>query len=266
MHMRRLLALVGLLLLAPALRAEPLPLRVCANQSLGEPEEGNSAYALARAVFKLVPELRPQYSVLPWQRCLSEAAAGQFDAVLSASHTPDRAFGLAYPLDASGRPDASRRMFQVGYVLLKRKDSPVRWDGERFHGSSTRPGEALGAERGYSVVLFARDRGAIVEDRYPNFASLVDALRLKRSAGVLINQEGAATLLADADWAREHELSGPPFALKAYYLPVSRQFQQAHPALTEKLWNAVVEARQQPAFRLQFSLNMSGGRRRDLTP
>lgn len=258
--------LLGALALPAAHAAEPVTMRICANQSLGEPSERNSAYALARLVFERMPEVQVRYVALPWQRCLREAGGGQFDAVLAASHSPERALGLVYPTDAAGQPDPSRRMFQVGYVLFKRKDSPVRWDGSRFHGTSTKPGEAIGAERGYSIVNFARDHGAVVEDRYPNYGSLVDALRLRRTAGVLINQEGAAVLLAAPEWSDTHELGGPPLAPKAYYLPVSRAWATAHPELTEKLWAAVAAARQQPAFRQQFSLNMSAGRRRDLQP
>lgn len=265
--MRKLLLYLLLLVgLAPATAAEPRVLRICANQALGAPGDRNSGYQLMHKVAELLPELKMEYSALPWTRCLGDAAAGLYDAVLAASYTRDRAAGLVYPLDAEGRPDAERRMFQVGYVLLRRKGSSVSWDGERFLGSSSKAGEVIGAERGYSIVQFARERGAFVEDRYPNFDSLVDALRLKRSAGVLINQEGASQLLIDPTWSQEHELGGPPMTPRAYYLPVSRQFHQAHPALAERLWNAVAQARAGLEFRRQFSRSMSGGRRRDIQP
>lgn len=262
-----LLALLAGLSMNGALAAEVKTLRICANQALGAPGDRNSGYLLMRSVARQLPELKLEFTPLPWTRCLGDAAAGLYDAVLAASHTPERVQqGLVYPLDAEGRPDANRRMFQVGYVLLKRKDSPVRWDGERFLNSSTKPGELIGAERGYSIVLFARERGAAVEDRYPTFDSLVDALKLRRSAGVLVNQEGAAQLLANPDWAREHELGGPPMTPRAYYLPVSRSFQQAHPGLVEQLWAAVTQARTEQEFKRQFSRSMSGGRRRDIQP
>jgi polar amino acid transport system substrate-binding protein len=263
---RRLLFFCLLWLAALGAAAEPRVLRICANVSLGKPEDDNTAYQLARAAFALLPDLRPEYSPLPWQRCLSEAAAGRFDAVLSASHTAARAQGLSYPLDAKGQPDASRRMFNIGYALLRRKDSKVQWDGERFSGSSPRAGEAIGAERGYSIVLFARDRGAVVEDRYPAFGSLVDSLKLGRIAAVLINQEAAAQLLADPAWSADHELSGPPLQTKAYFMPVSQQFAADHPALAQRLWEALAKARETPAFKTQFSLGLSGGRRKDIQP
>lgn len=250
----------------PVRGAPPLTLRLCANAALGDPAGNNSSHVLARQAFARLPQLAVQLTPLPWQRCLSEAAAGRFDAVLAASHTPERALGLVYPLDAQGAPDARLRLFKVGYVLLRRKSSAVTWDGERFSGSSPRPGEAIGAERGYAIVLFARDRGAHVEDRYPSHGSLIDSLRLQRIAGVLLNQESAAQLLRDESWARDHELAGPPLQTRAYFLPFSRRFAEAHPALCRAIWEALAAARESPAFKTAFSLGMSGGRRRDIAP
>jgi polar amino acid transport system substrate-binding protein len=266
--MLRQFLVAALLCLPPAMpvQAEALRLRICANVSLGAPQDDNSSYKLAHAAFALLPDVQPEYTALPWQRCLSEAAAGRFDAVLAASHTPSRAQGLAYPRDTEGQPDASKRMFNIGYVLMRRKGSTVAWDGERFSGSSPRFGEAIGAERGYSIVLFARDRGAHVEDRYPGYGSLVDSLRLRRIGGVLINQEGAGQLLGDPQWAKDHELSGPPLQTKAYYLPLSQRFADAHPAVAQRIWEAVAKARETATFRQHFSLSMTGGRRRDIQP
>lgn len=259
-----------LLLLTPCLpfqaQAEPTVLRLCGNVASGRPEDGAAAHLLLQAALKQMPQVRLDYTGLPWQRCLSEAAAGQFDAVLAASHSAERAQHLHYPLDASGAPDARLRMFQLGYALLKRKDSPVSWDGERIRGTSRRAGESLGAERGYSIVQFARSQGGVVEDRFPHQGSLLAALRLKRIAGILIPQENAAQLLADEVWAKELEISGPSLQTKAYYLPVSTPFMQQQPQLVQQLWALLAKERQQPAFQRQFSLALSGGKRRDIQP
>lgn len=250
----------------PAMATESRLLRVCANQSIGDEKGGNSAHALLRLAVDALPGLQLNTTLLPWQRCLSEAASGHYDAVLAASHTPERASSLVFPLDASGRPDLSRRMFLVGYTLLKRKSSEARWDGQRFSGTSLRAGEALGAERGYSIVQFAQQRGAAVEDRFPSYASLIESLRLGRIAGILINQEGAAQLLADPDWAEGHELGGPPLQQKAYYLPFNPRFAAEHPQLTQQLWAQLAKMRQTPGFQQHFSRAMTAGRRKDVRP
>lgn len=246
--------------------AQPMGLRICANQSLGEADDGSTAHRLARLALQQLPELSARFTALPWQRCLSEAAAGRFDAVLSASYTVERAKGLRYPLDAAGLPDAELRMFRLGYVLFRRKDGPVRWDGEGFSGSSPEFGAAIGAERGYSIAQHARERGAVVEDRYPSFGSLVESLRLRRIAAILISQESAVQLLADPQWAREHEISGPPLLQKDYFLPFSQGFADTHPHLVQTIWQALAKARQSAEFQRHFSMGLSGGRRRDLRP
>ncbi|MBN8506517.1 MAG: transporter substrate-binding domain-containing protein [Burkholderiales bacterium] len=241
-------------------------LRVCANQSIGDEKGGNSAHTLLRLAVDAVPGLELRTTLLPWQRCLSEAAGGQFDAALAASHTPERARSLVYPMDATGQPDVSQRMFLVGYALLKRKASPARWDGQRFSGTSQRAGEALGAERGYSIIQFAQQRGAAVEDRFPSYASLIESLRLGRIAGVLINQEGAAQLLAEPAWAKGHELSGPPLQQKAYYLAFNPRFAAAQPHLAQQLWALLAKMRQTSGFQQHFSHAMTAGRRKDIRP
>jgi polar amino acid transport system substrate-binding protein len=238
-------------------------LRVCGNVSLGAPEDGAASHRLLKAALEQLPQLRLHYTALPWQRCLSEAAASQYDAVLAASHNAERARHLQYPLNEQGEPDVRRRMFQLGYALLRRRGSTVRWDGLRISGSSARAGEAVGAERGHSIVQFARTHGGVVEDRYPSFESLLASLRLGRIAAILLPQERAAELLREAEWAQLLEISGPTLETKAYYLPVSSQFALREPALVQLLWNQLAKERQSPAFQRHFSLALSAGKRRD---
>ncbi len=238
---------------------------VCANQSLGQPDGGASPYVLMDLVRKSWPDHELRYTALPWARCLQEAADGLHDAVLSASYTAQRAQGLRYP-GPEAAPDDAKRMFRIGYVLLKRKSSRVQWDGKAFTGTSSKPGESLGAERGYSIVQFARDRGAQVEDRYPQITSLLDSLKLGRIAGILINQEHAAQLLTEPSWSQDFEVSGQSLQTKAYHLPFSRAYVEREPQRTQQIWNAIEKARQTPAFQRHFSLSMTASKRRDLQP
>lgn len=256
----------GSVLAAPAQQQRAQPLRICANVSLGKPEGGAMPYFVMQRALEQLPGLRVEYTPLPWNRCLEEAGAGRYDAVLSASFTTARAYHLQYPLDAAGNPDPERRMFLLGYALLRRKSAAVAWDGQRFSGSSAKPGQAIGAERGYSVVEFAREHGAVVEDRYPRVESLLESLRLGRLAGVLVNQDFAAQLLRDTAWWDCCELGGPGLDTKAYYLPVSRELAKREPQLVETLWAALQRVRQTPEFARQFSVALSGGQRKDLKP
>ena len=199
---------------------------------------------------------------------MQEASQGQFDGVLAASHTPERAQHLRYPSDARGETDESKRMFLVGYALLRHKRGQAVWDGMRFSGTQAQPGRALGAERGYSVVQFARERGAHMEER-SNLASLLASVRLGRLQGALLSQEHATRLLAEPEWS-EYEMVGPTVASKAYYLPVSARLAEQDPhwaaALSGSLRQAIAQVRRSPEFASEFSLALSAGQRRDLKP
>lgn len=271
--MRRLLVktVAGLLLAGPVV-ARPLAeegpwtLRLCANTSMGSPADSPSAaYELMRRVQAQWPGLRVEYTLLPWSRCLQEAEEGRFDGVLAASWTAERAARLVYPR-RDDRLDEELRLFRLGYALLRRKGSGVHWDGERFVGTETRAGRALGAERGYAVVSFARERGAAVEDRFPNATSLVEALKIGRVAGVLVAQEHAAVLLRDPEFARDHEIDGGTLQSRAYFIPVSHALWQTEPERVQRLWAVAAQVRQSAGFRQAYSLILSGGERRDLRP
>lgn len=251
---------------APQEFARARPLHICANEALGAPDGGAMPYLMLQRALEQLPGLRVEISPLPWNRCLEEAGTGRYDAVLSASFSVARAYTLHYPLRSNGEADSERRMFLLGYALLRRKDREAAWDGQRFTGTQARPGQALGAERGYSVVQFARERGAVVEDRYPRIDSLLESLKLGRLSGVLLNQDFAAQLLRDPAWTACCELGGPGLDTKAYYLPVSRALWQKEPQLVEALWTALQKVRATPEFARQFSLALSAGQRKDLKP
>lgn len=257
-------------LAVPAARAIDEPagptLRLCANMAQGDPKDNpGSAYELMRRVKALWPGLKLEFTALPWARCLQEAEQGRFDGVLSASWTPERAAGLVYPM-ANGAVDDSKRLFRLGYALLRPKGGSAGWDGERFSGTGPRAGQSLGAERGYSIVAFARTHGGVVEDRFPHSGTLLEALKLQRIAGALLAQEHVATLLTDPTWEQGYEIAGPTIQSKGYHLPVSQALWRTEPALVTRLWATLEKARQQPGFKLHYSLALSGGQRRDLVP
>lgn len=244
---------------------EPRVLRLCANAALGPVDGDATPYLLLRRLQEELPQVRFQVTPLPWNRCLREAAQGRFDGVLSASHTPERAQALRYPTTAAGALDDSKRMFQLGYALVRLRGAAVHWDGTRFTGTTPKAGEALGAERGFAIAQFARERGAHVEER-SLMASLLEGLRLHRVQGILVNQDFAAQLLTQPEWSALLELGGPPLAVRPYFLPLNAAWAEREPALAESLWAAVERVRRAPAFALAYSHSLSAGQRSDLRP
>ncbi|MBH9551782.1 substrate-binding periplasmic protein [Inhella gelatinilytica] len=266
LHRRSLLALGAWATgFSPIAQAEPKVVKLCANAALGAPDSEATPYLMLRRLQDELPFLRLQVTPLPWNRCLQEAAQGRFDGVLSASHTPERAQTLRYPATAAGTLDDSKRMFQLGYALVRLRGAAAHWDGTHFTGTTPKAGDALGAERGFAIAQFARERGAHVEER-SLMGNLLEGLRLRRVQGILVNQEFAAQLLAQPEWAGQLELGGPALAVRPYFLPLNSAWATREPALAETLWTAVERVRRTPAFAQAYSHSLSAGQRGDLKP
>lgn len=248
-----------------AVGAEPQVVRLCANSALGPTDSDATPYVMLRRLEEELPSLRLQVTPLPWNRCLQEAGQGRFEGVLSASHTPERAQTLRYPLTASGQLDDSKRMFQLGYALVRWRGTAAQWDGQRFLGTAPQAGQALGAERGFAIGQFAREHGAHVEER-SQMLNLLEGLRLRRVQGILVNQDFAAQLLAQPEWGALLELGGPPLAQRAYFLPLNAAWAEREPAVAKALWAAVERVRRSPAFAQAYAHSLSAGQRSDLRP
>lgn len=119
--------------------AEPLQLKICANNlSLEDPSAPNTNVSLdllKQAVINLKIkaniELKMQY--MPWSDCLSLLEKGEMDAGLNVSFKDNRAQYLEFPADAGGqegKPCAS--LYKIacsGYVVVTLKSNPFEFKG-----------------------------------------------------------------------------------------------------------------------------------------
>ncbi len=241
-----LTGLLASLLAWPGMAAAAIS--ICFNQELNDPAAHPVAVEMLKAVARRAPELDIRLVPLPWARCLREATLGEHDGVLAASHSPERAAGLSFPLRPDGQPDEARRMFSLGYWLLRTKGSTVSWDGQHFAGLAE-ASPPLGAQRGYSIADFARQHGALVDDGAATAQALMKKLELGRLAGVLVSQAHAHDLAGDPQWAGKLEPAGPPLLRKPYFLACSRRFAQARPREAQQLWALLAQERESPAFK-----------------
>lgn len=248
---RLLRATLALLLaLSPlAAHAADLPLRLCLNEQLGIGEE-NAHFSVRMVRLAQPPGVRVELHPLPWARCLVEAQRGDFDGVLGASYLPERARTLAYPLDVEGRPDAGRRMFRMGYVMLKRAGSPVRWDGRMLQGA-VRP---VGVERGHASVAFLRQRGIPFDENQPDLDAMLAKLRAERVDAIVVSEAQRLSLLA---WRPEAlggiERAGPTLIYRDYYLALKPAWARSHRVESERFWNALAAVRTTPSFERLFA-------------
>ncbi|MEH0166054.1 substrate-binding periplasmic protein [Roseateles microcysteis] len=246
MPLRLVYLLTAMLLAGPG--AAQAAISICFNQELNDAAAHPVAVELLKAVAKRAPELELRLVPLPWARCLREAALGEHDGVLAASHTPERAAGLVFPLRADGQVDETRRMFALGYWLLRMPGSELSWDGQRFLGLG-KAAPPLGAQRGYSIAEFARQHGAVVDEGSPTAEAMMRKLALGRLSGVLVSQAHAHDLSRDPQWAGKLENAGPALLRKSYFLVYSKRFSKSHPAQAEQLWALLAQERESAAFK-----------------
>jgi polar amino acid transport system substrate-binding protein len=215
--------------------------RVCTNQeTIGAPT-GELATQLMGHVARQMPELRFEYTPLPWTRCLKMAERGDFDAVLAGSYSAERARNLTYPYKADGSVDASKRMFNLGFAVIRRVGSKVVWTGSQFNHLDA----PVGAQLGYSIVEYLRSQQVEVDVGSSTVASGLRKLIAGRIAAMVVNPFNVEALLYEPEFEGKLEMVVDPLIQnKPYYMILGKGFAAAHPELAPRLWKAVEAARQ----------------------
>lgn len=238
MRLRHLL-LGGLLWLPLALPAAPLELQLCQSDEGDYPwtlpdRAGLNNLLIERAVRRTGVRIR--FHAMPWARCLFKVSTGDMDGVVGASYRPERQRIGAYPL-SQGRPDAERRLMRNRYLLYRRTgDTGVQWDGRRLVVSGP-----VGVPTGYSIADTLRRHGATIAQQQRLPARLLQDLIVGDLNAVAITAGEGERLLADHD-TYQGRIEPLPLALeeKDFYLVFSHRFRQRHPALTDRLWHALM--------------------------
>lgn len=192
-------------------------------------------------------KLHFRYEGSPWKRCLFELKGNLHAGAIGASFTPERIEYGSYPGSNgdSHLPDSSKLIYSERYVVVRRKDSTVGWDGSAF-AQLHRP---VGAPLGYSVVDDLRRNGIEVDDGAHTAAIVLQKLIFERiDAAVLLQGEIASLLAEDARLKEKLEILPRPFAEKPYYLMLSHHLVQSHPELAARIWATIARVRATPAY------------------
>ena len=98
-----------------------------------------------------------KFKRLPWKRGLYMVEHNQMDGIFHASYKPAREEIGVYP-KSNGDVDSTRSIFNQSYVVYKRADSPVDYDGNKIQGVEG----AVGTMSGYSVIKELKKMGHTV--------------------------------------------------------------------------------------------------------
>ena len=193
------------------------------------------------------------YQSMPWKRCLEQLQANQVGGAFAVSFSQDRLALGAYPGGAVA--DASKRMHVDRYVLVRKKGARIGWDGKAFSHVEG----AVGVQLGYSVADFLRKQGVAVDEGSQRASELAQKLIAGRLAGAALGGADALRLM-HGPLAPQLEVLPAPLVEKPYFLVLSHALVAAHPQLAQRIWKAIEEVRNSPAYNKLQQAADDGGR------
>ena len=260
--MRRLLLILAMLPgvvtprpVAPAADAPPAagppPLVLCFEDSDVLPWRTRHKTGLNFAMLDAVSArtgIRLEYRALPWRRCRDDLQRGRVDGAFGISVTPERQTFMAFPGGAT--PDPTKRMFDGGYVLVRRRDTAVAFDG----GPITGLAGSIGAQPATSIAQDLRRAGYAVDDAAPTPQALLQKLASGRIAAAAVGTDQMRQLADEGHaWLAHLEVLPKPLVDKPYYLALSQPFVSRHPELAARIWQAVGEVRESEAYQAELA-------------
>lgn len=198
-----------------------------------------------------------EYQSMPWKRCLEQLKANQVGGAFAVSFNRERMALGAYPGMTPGAPeprvDASKRMHLDTYMLVRPRGSRLDWDGKTIRNLDGR----IGFQLGYSVGEFLRAQGVATDDGSQRSDELMQKLIAGRLAGAAMGGGDAARLMRGPH-GRRLEMLPLPLMEKPYFLVLSNALVTSQPQLATRLWNAIEEVRNSPAYRKREQQELGG--------
>jgi polar amino acid transport system substrate-binding protein len=192
------------------------------------------------------------YQSMPWKRCLEQLKANEVGGAFAVSFNVGRMAIGEYPGGAT--PDFGKRMHIDRYVLMRKKGAKIDWDGKKLSNVNG----AIGFQLGYSVGDFLRGMRVPVDEGSQRASELAQKLIAGRLAGAALGG-GDAVSLMNGPLAPQLEVLPLPLIEKPYFLILSHALVASNPQLAERIWKAVEEARNSPAYR-KLARDAEGGR------
>ncbi len=242
---RTLLSLLLLLALhAPAMAAK---LRICSDELPHIPYllpggQGTTGQLIRMAAADIGLEL--EFYDAPIRRCREDLRANDADAFPVTPYDPDTLPFLTFPM-VDGKVDRARATTSVRTILVRRKGSPISWDGTAFTGLAkpvlVKFGTMMVGKKLASLQVAMDDTGLSPQS---NFRKL---MALRGDLAICPEFEGL-DLLQQPEFAGKLEPLPLPFTDDVYYLAITKQFDERHPGLAERLWNAIARTKRSPAY------------------
>jgi polar amino acid transport system substrate-binding protein len=169
---------------------------------------------------------------LPSKRVLDNLEKGLSDAALIFSYSEDRAKYADYPMK-DGKPDSARKIYNVGYAIYTKKNSPLKWDGKQFLNLKG----PIGSMMGWSVSEELSKMGLKVEEVKTHKQNL-EKLNLGRIEAFVGPEEVIDHLITINDYKNIEKMQ-KSFSEKPYFVIFNKKFKDNNSAIVEKLWDKI---------------------------
>jgi hypothetical protein len=246
------LLLLPLLMLGLAAPAQAQRWRLCLPDSVIPPLTYNDPQRLGSAERLLIDAGREagvkiEFLYAPPARCLALMERGEVEAGLAAYTQRNRRV-LRFPMQGA-QVDARRSLFRARFLLLKRHDSALRWDGKTLSGTAEAVRPIVGTRRSSSAIIeHMRARGMQVDDSALSQRQLLDMLLLRRFELAAVMDHELRQQFPQG-LPPELVLMTPPLLdTEIYAVPGSRTWTQ-QPQQVQAWWDAIGRLREQPANR-----------------
>jgi polar amino acid transport system substrate-binding protein len=202
-------------------------------------EKPGVAVEMVQLLEQKIPGLKVQLFRYPWIRCTQYLEDGRLDGIFNASFKEERLHIGHYPWK-NGSVSSEKRITTISYALYVRNQSPIFWDGTTITNLGK---EQIGAPRGYSIVGDLQEKGYDVLE-VNTTRQIMMMLQNRRIGAGAMQLVTADTLLKNEPQlaANIHRID-LPLADKPYYLMISNQFYDKYPEMSEKIWTAIEELR-----------------------
>lgn len=230
--LRRLALGAGAMLVVASAGAAPARLRLCVSDQPFAPythPDGSGLFQQrALAAARGLDVAIEQYAA-PRARCLQDSRQGRADALIGV-FSPERQSWLAYPV-RDGQPLAEQGVGSIQVLVFRRVGSRVEWDGQKLAGLD---GQPLGLRFGFAYGAKLEGLGVPVDDKAMSSDQLIAKLVKGRVGAILLTDEALPQVARLP--AGQIEALPRPYDTMALYLIVTRDFEQRHGELVQKLW------------------------------
>ncbi|MDN3578984.1 transporter substrate-binding domain-containing protein [Chitinimonas viridis] len=181
--------------------------------------------------------IKVEFIRMPARRLLQDMGAGLIDGAFIFSFKDDRlAFGH-YPMRGD-KPDSSRRITTINYVLYQRADAKLAWDGSKLSGSSM----PVGINYTFSVGDDLKKLGIAIDDTAKSTTQNMTKLLTGRIDAYATLEDSGDSYLARRQETRVVKMN-PPITSRDYYLMFGKSFMTKHPQQAEQLWQRLGQLR-----------------------